>query len=219
MSLLLPNITKLQYSTAIGLALSINILLCYLLYNLSTPSFKKNKIENFNHYTVRKIHLKKHIEKEINKPLIAANAPNSVPSKPKNVDFLLPEIESSIDLPDVTFLPTTEINIDPSLDFDLFTQGIIQGSQIKSRMIMAKPTYQIPPKYPIIAKRKGIEGYIILHLLIDINGNPLKYKVIQESPKGVFLRTSLRSVMRWKFIPPQNEQQWQQITLKYNLED
>nr|WP_263641629.1 energy transducer TonB [Vibrio fortis] len=55
--------------------------------------------------------------------------------------------------------------------------------------------------------------------MINQQGEAVQHKVVEESPPGVFLRSSLRSVMRWKFVPPQSGEQWQQVTISYNLED
>lgn len=189
-----------------------------MLYLMITPSYSFTVLNNIPVYTVRTV-----LPKEKPKPkkielIVAANAPNSAPAKSTIVNFSIPEVESVVALPDIVFSPDITLSINPTFDFDVREISIKNGSHIQSQVVFAKPTYQVPPKYPNKAKRNGIEGHVILELLVNEKGIPMQHRVIEEKPEGVFLRSSLRSVMRWKFVPPKTGQQWQQVTLNYSLE-
>lgn len=219
MLLSLPKINKPQWFAIIGLSIAVNLSLIALLNNLIAPSSFTPKTAYSAIYLQSASATKELPKPETVKPLVASTAPSSAPRQPAMVDFALPKLDSLVTLPDVVFTPDKSVDITPSLSFEFSAQGIQQGSQFQARTAMAKPTYQIPPKYPAKAKRNGIEGYIVLSLLINQQGEVEQHKVVDESPRGVFLRSSLRSVMRWKFVPPQSGEQWQQITLNYNLEN
>jgi protein TonB len=69
--------------------------------------------------------------------------------------------------------------------------GDIRGPKIKGKF---------SPKYPFKMKMKQIEGKVILKLLIDENGNLLKYEVL-ESTDNEFLNSVLNELKNVDFIP------------------
>jgi TonB family protein len=69
--------------------------------------------------------------------------------------------------------------------------GDILGPKIKGKF---------SPKYPFKMKMKQIEGKVILKLLIDENGNLLKYEVL-ESTDNEFLNSVLNELKNVDFIP------------------
>ncbi|MGB1320171.1 MAG: energy transducer TonB [Vibrio gallaecicus] len=218
MLLSLPKTSKAKLLAILLMTLLINMLLVALLHVLISTQ-KNKKVRPLHTTYVQTISSqKKQEELDISKPIVATSAPTSAPSRPALINFAIPDIESLVTLPEVTFKPSDEIDIHLTFDFSFSGQGVQQGSDFQSNVVMAKPTYQIPPKYPTKAKRNGIEGHITFSLLINQQGEAIQYEVIEEIPKGVFLRSSLRSVMRWKFVPPQSGEQWQQVTVNYSLE-
>jgi protein TonB len=58
-----------------------------------------------------------------------------------------------------------------------------------------------PAQYPPQAKRQGVEGFVELDLLVDAQGNPEDLRVVRSEPSGVFDKSAVRAVMRWKFEP------------------
>lgn len=218
MLLSLPKSSKSQLIMVGGLSIVVNIGLAYMLYLVITPSHSATALNNIPAYTVRTVQPKEKPKPKKVELIVAANAPNSAPAKPTIVNFSIPEMDSAVVLPDIVFSPDIELSINPTFEFDVRAIGTKNGSNIQSQVVFAKPTYQVPPKYPNKAKRNGIEGHVILELLVNEKGIPMQHRVIEEKPEGVFLRSSLRSVMRWKFVPPKTGQQWQQVTLNYSLE-
>lgn len=219
MLLSLPKTSKPKQFGILWLAVGVNLILVLVLHLLvSTPTLTRDS-SAYPTYVQTITSQKKPQEPETMKPIIATSAPNSAPSRPALVNFEIPDMESLVALPEVTFKPSDELDVHLNFDFSFSGEGLQQGSNFRSQVVMAKPTYQIPPKYPAKAKRNGIEGHITFSLLINQQGEAMQHKVVEESPPGVFLRSSLRSVMRWKFVPPQSGEQWQEVTISYNLED
>lgn len=58
-----------------------------------------------------------------------------------------------------------------------------------------------PAQYPPQAKRQGVEGFVELDVLVDAQGNPEEIRVVRSEPSGVFDKSAVRAVMRWKFEP------------------
>jgi protein TonB len=57
------------------------------------------------------------------------------------------------------------------------------------------------PPYPITAKRRKIEGYVKVRLLVDATGKVSKVTVVASSPPGVFDKVVRRTVSGWRFKP------------------
>jgi TonB family protein len=57
----------------------------------------------------------------------------------------------------------------------------------------------IEPKYPIIAKRAGIEGVVVVDAVIDDSGNVVKASPV--SGPGLLIGAALDAVAQWKYEP------------------
>lgn len=64
-----------------------------------------------------------------------------------------------------------------------------------------QPIVRIPPVYPPRAVERGIEGYTLLDLHVDVTGSVSDATVIEAEPSGIFDRASIRAVLRWKYAP------------------
>lgn len=77
-----------------------------------------------------------------------------------------------------------------------------------------------PFQYPARAKAKGIEGYVLLSILINEKGQVEEVRVLGSDPKGTFEEVAVRNIKRWQFSPAKYNQQavraWinQQITFR-----
>jgi protein TonB len=60
---------------------------------------------------------------------------------------------------------------------------------------------QVPPRYPQRALRRRQEGRVLVEFVITATGTvkPGSMKVIESTPKGVFDKSVLRSMQRWRF--------------------
>lgn len=64
-----------------------------------------------------------------------------------------------------------------------------------------RPTYQAPLSYPTSARASGVEGFVVLSLLISPTGEIEKMQVLESSPSGVFDQAALDGVRKWRFEP------------------
>ncbi|MEM9304167.1 MAG: energy transducer TonB [Pseudomonadota bacterium] len=64
-----------------------------------------------------------------------------------------------------------------------------------------RPTRQSAMPYPPRAKAKGIEGYVMLSLLISPTGDVERVKLLEAVPAGVFDDVAITGVKGWKFEP------------------
>lgn len=58
-----------------------------------------------------------------------------------------------------------------------------------------------PPKYPVEAIRKRIEGYVKLEFDISERGEPINISVIESSPANVFDQAAIYSFKGWRYEP------------------
>ena len=63
------------------------------------------------------------------------------------------------------------------------------------------PIVRIDPQWPREALVEGIEGYVIVEVLIAADGSVASAVVIESQPRRMFDRNVIRAVLKWKFKP------------------
>lgn len=58
-----------------------------------------------------------------------------------------------------------------------------------------------PVRYPSVARRRGLSGTVLLHVLVSTDGKGQKFKVAKSSGHDVLDKAALRSVRNWLFEP------------------
>ena len=80
--------------------------------------------------------------------------------------------------------------------------GMPDGKSLKFPPVFSK---HIMPIYPEYARRRGIEGFVILQFIVDINGRVTNPTVQQANPQGHFETAALRAIKQWQFSPGRND--------------
>jgi len=65
--------------------------------------------------------------------------------------------------------------------------------------VAPQPSYQPKPQYPIIARRRGTEGIVILEITLSNNGNVNRAAVLESSGSSALDRAALKAIKTWKF--------------------
>lgn len=65
----------------------------------------------------------------------------------------------------------------------------------------AASTRNPKPEYPMIAKRRGWEGTVLLEVEVGENGTPRSVKVLESSGRELLDQSALRAVRLWLFNP------------------
>ena len=60
-----------------------------------------------------------------------------------------------------------------------------------------------PPRYPRLARQRGIEGQVVLRVNIGQDGDALEVFVEQSSGSGLLDRAARKAVQQWQFVPAQ----------------
>lgn len=143
---------------------------------------------------------------------------SSAPPPPMTLNLTTLSMDSQVVLPLSMPDITQQTPILPTISMQFSAQGTAPGSQMTASIGTAKPVFQIPPQYPIRAKQRGIEGYIVLDMKITPQGRAEQVKVVKQEPENIFSRSAKRAVMRWRFAAPKVTE-WQRITIRYQLEN
>ena len=149
----------------------------------SEIKFKRNKQETQN--IVQRPKPKPKPKKSKSRPPTPLLGLNSQLS---GVDLGLPEF-SMMDLND--------------LENDLLGSG--NGLVMTDDTVDSTPraVFQQPAMYPVRARARGIQGYVLFSLLIGITGEIEQVKIIESTPEGVFDEAASQSIQAWKFEPAQ----------------
>ncbi len=83
----------------------------------------------------------------------------------------------------------------PDIQLDVDIGGTIQIARELT------PLVRIPPEYPMSARAKRTEGYVILRFTVTETGSVADPEVLRSDPPGVFDRAAIRAVLRWKYQP------------------
>ncbi len=87
----------------------------------------------------------------------------------------------------------------------------------------SKPTatYRAPIQYPEVAYENGIEGYVVMHLLIGKDGSIQLARVLESEPEGVFEDSVLGYIQDWRFAPAKYKGEsvavWVKQKVRFNL--
>ncbi len=71
-----------------------------------------------------------------------------------------------------------------------------------ARPLITKPTFKVQPKYPPYprnARRRGLEGTVILEVWLDKHGEKEKVRVLTSSGHAILDDAALKAVNQWQF--------------------
>ncbi|MCK5354805.1 MAG: energy transducer TonB [Methyloprofundus sp.] len=92
-------------------------------------------------------------------------------------------------------------NIDIPLQSNRFRGSLINGITVGQGSISTNimPLVRIPPRYPMRAASRRIEGWVKIEFTITETGTVKDAVVIESQPSGTFDRAALRAIAKWKF--------------------
>ncbi|MCG8342540.1 MAG: energy transducer TonB, partial [Chlorobiales bacterium] len=83
------------------------------------------------------------------------------------------------------------------------SSGILSGPMFVPCEIMPSFVKQKEPRYPDMARRAGIEGRVVVSVLISENGMPIKAQIVKRAPSDqtVFDKSAIECVMNSTYSP------------------
>ncbi len=144
---------------------------------------------------------------EAQPPRAAAPPAPAIAEKPPNVGKVK-QVKEKDALPEQTLATQDEIKEaiqhQPALDGGAGTGNLIEsGPVFVPCETMPAFLDQKKPRYPDIARRAGIEGKVVVSVLIAENGKPIKATVIKRIPADctVFDDAALEALMKSSYTP------------------
>ncbi|MBT3471547.1 MAG: energy transducer TonB [Gammaproteobacteria bacterium] len=93
------------------------------------------------------------------------------------------EIEEESNLPEGESAPASAA--------EAYVDAVYESSQLNNRR----------PKYPLKARRKGMEGVVTLQVEVSVLGEPSEISILNSSGYRLLDREARRTVSRWRFHP------------------
>ena len=92
-------------------------------------------------------------------------------------------------------------NLDMPLQAGRFSGPILGGVSMGAGKVSSNviPLVRIPPRYPMRAARRKIEGWVKVEFTITENGTVKDAVVVDAQPPEIFNREALQAITRWKF--------------------
>ncbi|MBU0681513.1 MAG: energy transducer TonB [Proteobacteria bacterium] len=87
----------------------------------------------------------------------------------------------------------------------------------------ASPLYQVnpPPKYPRLARRRSLEGVVLLEAFIDAAGEVAELNLFTSSGHPILDQAALKAVRRWRFragtIDGNRHEMWVKVPVRFQL--
>ena len=98
-----------------------------------------------------------------------------------------------------------------------------EAGSVKQIIREARPLYRSnpPPKYPLLARRRGFQGKVVLEVLVSPVGNVIDLHVLSSSGYPILDRAAKSSVKNWTFEPGMRGQKkvemWVRIPIRFEL--
>jgi len=122
---------------------------------------------------------------------------------------------------------TKEVYFDPSPDMShiICSTTVDQKAEMPGAqtILEARPIYRVnpPPSYPIIARKRGYQGNVVLEVLINKQGKVIDLRVFSSSGYSILDKTAIASVHKWLFQPgmkgTEKIKMWVRVPIRFKL--
>lgn len=149
-------------------------------------------------------------------PMEIVNPPEPPPLPPPPIAMPPPPVNLQVAAPPPAVLPqpqstpvatTTEIVLNTASDLPVLPQGEFDSGAStdpglgQGLLLTLKVKRGPPPAYPRRELAKGIEGEVVLRVLVDASGMPQTIEVIGGTRNRNFERAAMNAIKRWRFQP------------------
>lgn len=101
-------------------------------------------------------------------------------------------------------LPAMDMpNLDIPLSAGRFAGPLLSGVRMGAGRVSTNviPLVRVPPRYPMRAARRRIEGWVKVEFTITETGSVKDAVVVAAQPSDIFNHAALRAIAKWKFKP------------------
>ncbi|HYA31264.1 MAG TPA: energy transducer TonB, partial [Thermodesulfovibrionales bacterium] len=127
-----------------------------------------------------------------------------------------PSVETPAPFTPVVSLPQTNLPAGNQAASDVASTGSVTPPQFGAAYLNNPK-----PAYPALAKRMGMEGTVMLKVLVSREGTALKVEVAHSSGFATLDKAATDAVKNWRFIPArrafQPVDEWVQVPVAFRL--
>ena len=123
------------------------------------------------------------------KPVVAKKDPSSSPQT----------ITSTIEPVERMLAPEPHQQVSNEINSELPLASLISNSAPVIKQAMPFYKTNPPPKYPRMARRRGLEGIVMLKALISISGEVAQLELAKSSGYAILDKAALAAVRNWQF--------------------
>lgn len=95
--------------------------------------------------------------------------------------------------------------------------GLSDEAPAQTQTTPARPRSRPKPRYPRVAQRQGIEGFVTVRLRIDATGRVADAVVVKSEPRGVFDDAAMATARRYRFTPARRDGEPVETTLQQTI--
>jgi len=109
------------------------------------------------------------------------------------------------------------------LDEPAFPAAASDAADARAQVQASVPLYDRnpPPVYPVAARRRNLEGTVLLEVLVDRDGRAAQVRLLRGSGHAMLDRSALDSVRQWRFTPAlrggRPQEMWVQVPVRFQL--
>ena len=85
------------------------------------------------------------------------------------------------------------------------------------------PRARFQPDYPASERRSGIEGVVVVRVLIGADGRVKAVQQVRAASDAFFEATRKQALARWRFTPATHDgvpvESWRTMTVRFRLEE
>ena len=129
--------------------------------------------------------------------------------------------EDTVFIPDMVDIPRATPNIKDTPD--KAKKEDTSGSLAAIPIACANPIYKrnISPPYPLLARKRGYQGTVVLDVLVSKNGKASSIQVARSSGYKILDRAAIKGVKNWLFYPAKRGDEliemWVKIPIRFQL--
>lgn len=131
---------------------------------------------------------------------------------PRRKEVVLPKLTAAADAPSAESAPVQEPAPPEPVAIDAVPVAAPAPAAVTSAPATAPPPLEPPrfdaaylsnpkPAYPMLSRRAGEEGRVMLRVMVEANGMPSKVEIEKSSGFPRLDEAALEAVRKWKFLP------------------
>ncbi|AOF83765.1 hypothetical protein BSY238_3332 [Methyloversatilis sp. RAC08] len=131
---------------------------------------------------------------------------------PRRKEVVLPKLTAAADAPSAESAPVQEPAPPEPVAIDVVPATAPAPAAVTAAPVAAPPPLEPPrfdaaylsnpkPAYPMLSRRAGEEGRVMLRVMVEANGMPSKVDIEKSSGFPRLDEAALDAVRKWKFVP------------------